>query len=199
MIDTEVADLLMRMYIIWPSAMPPENRRKAVREEWQRLLSKGSAKLLNEALDRYATSPAGRYMPKPSELLQICNNLLEERRRKNALNPGRCVLCGGSKYTLVQYDGENLFYGHYDSLGMKCPCGRPGEMAALRQGLKLSRKVRGGMLEFWLENDRLTGRLSLFKKVERSETGPGQPVNVRSNKLQNAFSSIKPAFDDLPF
>lgn len=196
MIDTEVADLLMRMYIIWPSAMPPENRRKAVREEWQRLLSKGSAKLLNEALDRYATSPAGRYMPKPSELLQICDNILEERQRRNALTPGRCVLCGGSKYTLVQYDGENLFYGHYDSLAMRCPCARSGEMAALRQGLKISRKVRGGMLEFWLENDRLTGRLSLFKKVERSETGPGQPVNVRSNKLQNAFSSIQA---DLPF
>lgn len=186
----------MRMYIIWPSAMPPENRRKAVCEEWQRLLGRSSAKLMNEALDRYASSPAGRYMPKPGELLQIGDNILEERQRRNALTPGRCVLCGGSKYTLVQYDGENLFYGHYDSLGMKCPCGRPGEMAALRQGLKLSRKVRGGMLEFWLENDRLTGRLSLFKKVERSETGPGQPVNVRSNKLQNAFSSIQA---DLPF
>ena len=65
MIDTEVADLLMRMYIIWPSAMPPENRRKAVCEEWQRLLGRSSAKLMNEALDRYASSPAGRYMPKP--------------------------------------------------------------------------------------------------------------------------------------
>ncbi len=163
MIDTEVADLLMRMYIIWPSAMPPENRRKAVCEEWQRLLSKGSAKLLNEALDRYASSPAGRYMPKPGELLEIGDNLLEERRRKNALNPGRCLLCGDSKYTLVQYDGENLFYGHYDSLGMKCSCERPGEMAALRQGLKLSRKLKQGVLEFWLKNDRLTGRLSLFE------------------------------------
>ena len=47
-----------------------------------------------------------------------------------------------------------------------------------------------------LENDRLTGRLCLFKKVEHSETEPGQPVNVRSNKLQNAFSSIQV---DLPF
>ena len=194
--EQETMDLLIRMYAIWPAAMPPESRRKMVREEWQRLLGRSSAKLMNEALDRYASSPAGRYMPKPGELLQIGDNILEERQRRNALSPGRCLLCGGSKYTLVQYDGENLFYGHYDSLGMKCPCERPGEMAALRQGLKLSRKVRGGMLEFWLENDRLTGRLSLFKKVERSETGPGQPVNVRSNKLQNAFSSIQV---DLPF
>ena len=163
MIDTEVADLLMRMYIIWPSAMPPENRRKAVCEEWQRLLGRSSAKLMNEALDRYASSPAGRYMPKPGELLQIGDNILEERQRRNALTPGCCVLCGGSKYTLVQYDGENLFYGHYDSLGMKCPCERPGEMAALQRGLKLSRKLKQGVLEFWLKNDRLTGRLSLFE------------------------------------
>lgn len=163
MTEAETMELLMRMYAIWPSAMPPESRRKLVREEWQRLLSRSSAKLLNEALDRYASSPAGRYMPKPGELLEIGDNLLEERRRKNALNPGRCVLCGGSKYTLVQYDGEELFYGHYDSLGMKCPCERPGEMAALQRGLKLSRKLKQGVLEFWLKNDRLTGRLSLFE------------------------------------
>ncbi len=153
MTDTETRDLLMRMYAIWPSAMPPESRRKLVREEWQHLLAGSSAKLLNEALDRYASSPAGRYMPKPGELLQICDNILEERRRQNALSPGRCLLCDDSKYVLVQYDGKELFYGHYVVLGLKCPCGRPGEMAALRQGLKLSRKVRDGMLEFWLEND----------------------------------------------
>lgn len=189
MTEDETMDLLMRMYAIWPAAMPPESRRKLVREEWQRLLAGPSAKLLNEALDRYATSPAGRYMPKPSELLQICDNILEERQRRNALTPGRCVLCGGSKYTLVQYDGENLLYGHYGSVGMKCPCGRPGEMAALQRGLKLSRKANGGMLEFWLENDRLTGRLHLFKQAEHSEAEP--PANERSNKLQNAFSSIQ--------
>ncbi len=167
MIDTEVADLLMRMYIIWPSAMPPENRRKAVCEEWQRLLGRSNAKLLNEALDRYASSPAGRYMPKPGELLEIGDNLQEERRRKNALAPGGCVLCGGSKYTLVQYDGKALFYGHYAVLGLKCPCGRSDEMAALRRGVKLSRKLKQGMLEFWLKNDRLTGRLSLFKQPKQ--------------------------------
>lgn len=194
MTDTETRDLLMRMYTIWPNAMPPENRRVAVREEWQRLLGRSSAKLLNEALDRYATGPAGKYMPKPSELLQIGANILEERRQRNALSPGRCPLCGDSKYVMLQYDGENLFNGHYNSLGLKCPCERPGEMAALRRGLKLSRKVKSGMLEFWLENDRLTGRLHLFKQAEDSEAEP--PVNERSNKLQNAFSSIQA---DLPF
>lgn len=80
--EQETMDLLIRMYAIWPSAMPPESRRKLVREEWQRLLGRSSAKLLNEALDRYASSPAGRYMPKPGELLEIGDNLLEERRRK---------------------------------------------------------------------------------------------------------------------
>lgn len=194
MTDTETRDLLMRMYAIWPSAMPPESRRKMVKDEWQRLLGRSSAQLMNEALDRYASSPAGRYMPKPSELLQIGDNILEERRRQNALSPGRCPLCNDSKYALVQYDGKNLFYGHYAVLGLKCPCGRPGEMAALRQGLKLSRKVKQGMLEIWLENDRLTGRLRLFKQPEHSEAEP--QVNARSNKLQNAFSSIQA---DLPF
>lgn len=191
--EQEIMDLLMRMYAIWPSAMPPENRRKAVREEWQRLLGKSNAKLLNEALDRYATSPAGRYMPKPSELLQICDNILEERQRRNALSPGRCVLCGGSKYTLVHYDGENLFYGHYGSLGMRCPCERPGEMAALRQGLKISRKVKGGMLDFWLENDKLTGQLRLFKTAEPEAAD--KPAEVKPVSVQNAFSSL----GDLPF
>lgn len=198
MTDTETRDLLMRMYAIWPSAMPPESRRVMVKDEWQRLLGRSSAQLMNEALDRYASSPAGRYMPKPGELLEIGDNILEERRRQNALSPGRCPLCGDSKYALVQYDGEELFYGHYAVLGLKCPCGRPGEMAALRQGLKLSRKVKQGMLEIWLENDRLTGRLRLFKQPGASlaEAAAELPANERSDKLQNAFSSIQA---DLPF
>lgn len=197
MTEAETMELLLRMYAIWPAAMPPENRRKLVREEWQRLLGRSSAQLLNEALDRYASSPAGKYMPKPGELLEIGDNILEERRRQNALSPGRCPLCGDSKYVLLQYDGENLFYDNYAVLGLKCPCERPGEMAALRRGLKLSRQVKQGMLEIWLENDRLTGRLRLFKQPGASppeadaEAAAKRPTNGRPDKLQNAFSGLK--------
>lgn len=191
MSENETVDLLLRIYAIWPAAMPPESQRKLVREQWQRLLAKSNAKLLNEALDQYASSPAGRYVPKPGELLEIYDNIREARRRQNALRPGRCPLCGDSKYVLLQYDGENLFYGNYAVLGLKCPCGRPGEMAALRRGLQLSRQVKNGMLEFWLENDRLTGRLRLLEPAGGSPAEAKRPANGRPDKLQNAFSGLK--------
>ena len=195
MIDTEVGDLLMRMYAIWPNAMPPENRRKAVREEWQRLLGRNSASLLNEALDRYATSPAGKYMPKPGELLQISDNILEERQRRQSLDySGKCPLCGDFRQVLVQAKPEALFYGHYVDLGIKCPCGKPGEMSALQQGLKITRKVRSGYLEIWLEYGRLFGRLKAFG---RKENPVEPPPAVQQQSLKQAFNDD--LTDDLPF
>lgn len=190
MTDTETRDLLMRMYAIWPSAMPPESRRKMVREEWQHLLAGSSAKLLNEALDRYAGSPTGKYMPKPGELLQICDNILEERRRKNALSPGRCPLCGDSKYVLV--DAAEPFYGNYGSLGIVCPCRKFGEMQALEQGLKITREVKPGHLEIWLDRGRILGRLKVFEKKEPPAASLAKAEPPRQQ-------SIKLAFDDLPF
>lgn len=190
MTDTETRDLLMRMYAIWPSAMPPESRSKMVREEWQHLLAGSSAKLLNEALDRYAGSPTGKYMPKPGELLQICDNILEERRRKNALSPGRCPLCGDSKYVLV--DAAEPFYGNYGSLGIVCPCRKFGEMQALEQGLKITREVKPGHLEIWLDRGRILGRLKVFEKKEPPAASLAKAEPPRQQ-------SIKLAFDDLPF
>ena len=40
-------------------------------------------------------------------------------------------------------------------------------MATARAALALFDGLKQGMLEFWLKNDRLTGRLSLFKQPKQ--------------------------------
>jgi len=193
MTENETLDMLMRMYALWPSAMPPEDRRKAVGREWHRLLSAKKAVLLNEALDKYAASLASKYMPKPGELLQIYDNLLDERLRKNSLNyADKCPWCLGSGKALIRAQEDKPFYGHYGVLGITCPC-RRGEAAALQSGLKITRKIKSGYLDIWLEYDRIWGVLREF--------GQKEPANNEQHKQQ----SLKPAFengyliDDLPF
>lgn len=217
MIDTEIGDLLMRMYAIWPNAMPPENRRKAVREEWQRLLGRNSASLLNEALDRYAASPAGKYMPKPSELLQICEGILDEQERQQSLEgENRCFLCYGKGRALVNAAAlsvdyteqparpEDLFHKHYSSLGVPCPCRWPEELQKLRRGQQVRRykkkllpdgqRIVTEYLEMWLERGRLYGRI---RQVAPSSPAAVEPPAVRQQSLKQAFNDD--LADDLPF
>lgn len=217
MTETETIDLLMRMYTIWPSAMPPENRRKTVREEWQRLLAKRNAPLLNEALDRYAVSPAGKYMPKPGELLQICDNILEEEERRQSLEGAeKCPLCYGKGRALLDaaalspdyaespVKAADLFDGHYGSLGIPCPCRWPEELKKLRQGQQVRRykkkrlpngqKVAAAYLEMWMERGRLYGRL---RNVEPSSPVASEPP-VRQQSIKPAFEDWPP-LEDLPF
>lgn len=218
MIDTEIGDLLMRMYTIWPNAMPPENRRKAVREEWQRLLGRNSASLLNEALDRYAASPAGKYMPKPSELLQICEGILDEQERQQSLEgENRCFLCYGKGRALVNAAAlsvdyteqpakpEDLFHKHYSSLGVPCPCRWPEELQKLRRGQQVRRhkkkqlpsgqKVVTEYLEMWLERGRLYGRIRQVAPSSPAAVEP--PPAVQQQSLKQAFNDD--LTDDLPF
>lgn len=209
----ETVDLLMRMYAIWPNAMPPENRRAAVREEWQRLLAGSSAKLLNEALDRYASSLSGKYMPRPGELLQICDNILEERERQQSLEgEHKCFLCYGKgqallnaaalspDYAEVPARPEDLFYSHYGSLGVACLCRWPEELKKLRHGQQVRRfkkkklpngqKIVAAYLEMWLARGRLYGRIR--------EVAPSSPATIMPQP-EVRQQSINSTFDDLPF
>ena len=209
----ETVDLLMRMYAIWPNAVPPESQRVAVRGEWERLLAKTSAKLANQALDVYAAGSSGRYMPRPSELLQICENILEERERQQSLEgEHKCFLCYGKgqallnaaalspDYAKVPARPEDLFYSHYGSLGVACPCRWPEELKKLRQGQQVRRfkkkklpngqKIVAAYLEMWLERGRLYGRIK--------EVAPSSPAAIVPPP-EVGQQSLKPAFDDLPF
>ncbi len=209
----ETVDLLMRMYAIWPNALPPENQRKAVGEEWERLLVKTNAKLANQALDVYAAASSGRYMPKPSEILQICDNILEEQERRQSLEGEyKCFLCYGKgqallnaaalspDYAEVPARPEDLFYAHYGSLGVACPCRWPEELKKLRQGQQVRRfkkkklpngqKIVAAYLEMWLARGRLYGRIR--------EVAPSSPAAIMPQP-EVRQQSINSTFDDLPF
>lgn len=209
----ETVDLLMRMYAIWPNAVPPESQRVAVRGEWERLLAKTSAKLANQALDVYAAGSSGRYMPRPSELLQICENILEERERQQSLEgEHKCFLCYGKgqallnaaalspDYAEVPARPEDLFYSHYGSLGVACPCRWPEELKKLRHGQQVRRfkkkklpngqKIVAAYLEMWLARGRLYGRIK--------EVAPSSPAAIMPQP-EVRQQSINSMFDDLPF
>ena len=197
----ETVDLLMRMYAIWPNAVPPESQRVAVRGEWERLLAKTSAKLANQALDVYAAGSSGRYMPRPSELLQICENILEERERQQSLEgEHKCFLCYGKgqallnaaalspDYAEVPDRPEDLFYSHYGSLGVDCPCRWPEELKKLRHGQQVRRfkkkklpngqKIVAAYLEMWLARGRLYGRIK--------EVAPSSPAAIMPQQIGRA-------------
>ena len=159
--------------------------------EWLNVLGVYNAELLDQALTEYIANDTRVYarLPKAGELRQICDNILEERQRRQGLDfGGKCPLCHGFKQVLVQARPEALFYGHYVDLGIKCPCQRAGETPALRQGLKITRRLKSGYLEMWLKHERLFGRL---KEYDRKEPAVfAEPVGQQS---------LKSAFDDLPF
>lgn len=201
MVESDVLDLLMRIYAIWPSALPPEHRRKITGEQWCHLLAGiKNTKLMNEALDSYASGPAGKYAPKPSDLIGIYESKRNRLRQYMALQEtdGSCELCGGFGKVLVEA-GEELFWGNYGSLAIKCPCRRPGEIGALQNGRKVTRDIRGGRLEIWLENGRLYGALHEFKATQKAEAWPPTEQSGRNDKVVSAMDAMQTELNLPPF
>lgn len=202
--EDDVAALLLRIYDIWPSATPPVNRRGDIGAEWCRLLQKQkNAALMNEALDSYATGPSGKYAPKPSDLIGVYEELQDRMRRRTALqvSDGKCTLCGGFGRVLVE--AAEPFYGNYGVLAVKCPCNRPGELRALENGQRVTRDIKGGRMELWLENDRLYGILREYKAKPRAEAWPPpgaeRRVKPAVSQSMNIFDDLQAELDKPPF
>lgn len=190
----DVAALLLRIYNIWPNSIPPASRQEDIGAEWRRLLGNvRNPKLMNEALDSYATSPAGKYAPKPSDLIGVYEELQDRLRRRMALeaSSGKCSLCGGCGRALVE--ASEPFYGNYGAIAIKCPCGRLGELPALQNGQRVTREIRGGRLELWLQNGRLYGVLHEFKAKQTSEDWPPRGVEQNGKAVVSQPVNI---FDD---
>ena len=200
----DVAALLLRIYDIWPSSTPPAHRQESIGAEWCHLLAGyKNTKLMNEALDAYASGPAGKYAPKPSDLIGIYESKRNSLRQYMALQEadGRCGLCGGFGKVLVDTapDVKGLFWGNYGSLAIKCPCQRPGEMGALQDGRKVTRDIRGGRLEIWLENGRLYGALHEFKARTKAEAWPPAEQSGRNDQVVSAMDALQTEMDLPPF
>jgi len=162
--------------------------------EWLEVLGGCNTKLLDAALTEYLANDTRTYarLPKSGELLQIYNNLLDEKLRKNSLNyDGKCPWCRGGGKALLDY--AEPFWGNYMGLGISCPCRHNGEAQALQNGLHVTRRVKPGYLEIWLDGHRLLGRLKDLGQKEHAKVGPPKQ------------QSLKPVFeggltsDDLPF
>lgn len=214
MLRHEVIDLIERMESVYYRNPRSADAISKAAGEWERTLRFCSVQRINEALTQYM-SEKHRYAPTPGQLLAIYNDIgreKEARQQKVAVSSGlACRFCNRSidstkrKFALVAaVDGD--FWGVYPALGMPCPCTRAGEMAALKRGQHVHRKVgkrRGdgvqvyiGEVELWVDEcGRLVGRAARGFKTEgdadvKAESAVGNPPNAEQpqSRQNNLFS-----------
>ncbi len=213
--DKDILSLLERYNKAYPNRRLNEQELADITEEWLKVLGGYNAELLNEALTEYIASDTSVYarLPKAGELRQICDNILEERERQQSLEgEHKCFLCYGKGQALLNAAAlspdyaevpawpEDLFYSHYGSLGVACPCRWPEELKKLRQGQQVRRfrkkklpngqKIVAAYLEMWLARGRLYGRIR--------EVAPSSPAAIMPQP-EVRQQSINSTFDDLPF
>lgn len=214
-VNSDIGRLLQRCETVGLGGKRTKEEMSDLLNEWLKILGGYNAELLNEALTQYIANDTRVYarLPKAGELRQICDNILEEREQQQSLEgEHKCFLCYGKgqallnaaalspDYVEVPARPEDLFYSHYGSVGIACPCRWPEELKKLRQGRQVRRfkkkklpngqKIVAAYLEMWLERGRLYGRIK--------EVAPSSPAAIVPPP-EVGQQSLKPAFDDLPF
>ncbi len=201
----DILSLLRRIDTIYRSKPRPDSDLIEVAKEWYKYIGFCDIKQLDDALTIYVREDSGstRYPPKPGELLKIYKDMRKSQEdNKSWDTEGLCLLCYGGGGAIVTLPEDK----DYGSLGIKCPCRIPGELQALKQGSKLTRKLsqknRNGdkfywcKLHFWLENDRLTGVLEMPQKKEIQEIQKPELVQESFTPVFSAES--EPWVEDLP-
>ena len=145
----EVLSLIKRIEVLYGSKNRSEEELKEYAVEWLKAVGFCTAARLNEALTLY-NREGGQYAPKPNQLLKIYRDLEDKQKRRNTLPEEmvlKCPFCGGvpgrnNAFVLISAEDKRQgFWGNYVSLGIPCPCRRPAEARALKEGRKVCRKV----------------------------------------------------------
>lgn len=184
--DLEMTRLLKRIDVMYRGKVRDTEDLTPAVDEWMRALGFCNAERLNDALTIY-NREGSRYSPRTQELLAIYDRITQEAERQKAVllvedTELCCRFCNRSidstkrKFALVAaVDGG--FWGVYPALGMPCPCTRGGEMAALKRGSHVHRKVGKrrddgrqvyiGEVELWVDEcGQLVGRAVRGFKTE---------------------------------
>ena len=146
----EMLSLIKRIEVLYGSGNKKrsEEELKEYAVEWLKAVGGCTALRLNEALTVY-NREGKQYAPKPNQLLKIYRDLEEKQNRRNRLPEElalKCPFCGGvpgrNNFVLVSAEDKRQgFWGNYVSLGIPCPCRRPAEARALKEGRKVCRRV----------------------------------------------------------
>lgn len=145
----EVLTLIKRIEVLYGSKKRSEEELKEYAVEWLKAVGFCTAARLNEALTLY-NREGGYLAPKPNQLLKIYRELEEKQQRRSTLPEDmvlKCPFCGGvpgrsNAFVLISAeDKRHGFWGNYVNLGIPCPCRRPAEARALKEGRKVCRKV----------------------------------------------------------
>ncbi|MBQ3199774.1 MAG: hypothetical protein IJB67_05365 [Firmicutes bacterium] len=145
----EVLSLIRRIDVLYGSKKRSEEELKEYAVEWLKAVGFCTAARLNEALTLY-NREGGIYAPKPNQLLKIYRELEEKQQRRSTMPEDmvlKCPFCGGmpgrnNAFVLISAEDKRRgFWGNYVNLGIPCPCRRPVEAKALRDGRKVCRKV----------------------------------------------------------
>lgn len=210
-----ILKLLKRIDIVYRSKPRPDDELLKVAKEWYNLIGFCNPKQLDDALTIYIREDSGsnRYAPKPGELLRIYNEISKEQHDyKNWDTSDLCELCHGNGWAIIDLPEDE----DYGCFAIKCPCQKAGEVAALNNGSKLTRKLgkknkKGekyywGKLTFWLENERfIKGIFETPKKKTAQEVEAEQQtfdesepwIEERSEHIES-FEQLLDDFGALP-